>query len=71
MLQKVLKEENVLIVKFVDEGKGKTSSSKGSRASFAAIEKVAQDGIYLGHKLYRFFGELPFPLALVYFITKH
>ncbi|XP_021723710.1 probable RNA-dependent RNA polymerase 3 [Chenopodium quinoa] len=54
LLQKVFKEENVLIVKFAEEGKGKTKFSKGSGSSFAAIKKVAREGIHLGRKLYKF-----------------
>ncbi|XP_057247143.1 probable RNA-dependent RNA polymerase 3 isoform X2 [Beta vulgaris subsp. vulgaris] len=56
LLQKILKEENVLIVKFVDEVNEKSKLTKSSRASFAAIEKVAREGIYFGQNCYRFFA---------------
>lgn len=56
LLQKILKDENVLVVKFVDDGMRRTSKSVGSGASYAALEKLAREGIYFGKRCYRFFA---------------
>ncbi|XP_057538272.1 probable RNA-dependent RNA polymerase 5 isoform X2 [Amaranthus tricolor] len=56
LLQKIFKEENVLIVKFVNEEKGKSKLSRGPSSSFAAYERIAREGIYFGQKSYQFFA---------------
>ena len=73
LLQRALQDENVLIVKFAED----TQSSRAKIHTdflYSRFHKVAQEGIWLGRKHYRFFGQfllntvsvmhllIPFPL---------
>ncbi|GAB4852644.1 hypothetical protein Ancab_016859 [Ancistrocladus abbreviatus] len=54
LLQKVVGDENVLIVKFAEEENDSSHFVTGSSAS-PAFDKVAREGIFVGQKCYRFF----------------
>lgn len=57
LLHRVLKDENVLIVKFAEE-ETKTLSAKGHiNMLYSSFNKVAKKGISLGCKCYHFFGQ--------------
>ena len=55
-LQRVLGDDNVLMVKFAED-KSDTPLSNHSGGSFYAYSKIARDGILLGLRRYHFFGK--------------
>lgn len=55
-LQRVLGDDNVLMVKFAEDVFDRHSTSL-SGGSFYAYNKIARDGILLGLRRYHFFGE--------------
>jgi RNA-dependent RNA polymerase len=56
-LQKSLGDDNVLLVKFSDFGwNSKTSTSSAAQEAAKLYWKFGKQGICVGHRLYRFFG---------------
>lgn len=55
-LQRVLGDDNVLMVKFAED-KSDTHLPNHTGGSFYAYNKIARDGILLGLRRYRFFGK--------------
>lgn len=58
LLQKTVGDENVLIVKFMELGEENMSAD--SKMQCPVFNKVAEEGIFVGSKRYRFFGEFSF-----------
>lgn len=52
-----MKDENVFVVKFVDDGMRRISKSVGFGVFYVVFEKFAREGIYFGKRCYRFFGK--------------
>lgn len=55
-LQRVLGDDNVLMVKFAEDVSDRCSISHPG-GSFYAYKKIARDGILLGLRRYQFFGK--------------
>ncbi|KAH9619567.1 hypothetical protein KSS87_000894 [Heliosperma pusillum] len=53
-LQRVLKDENVLIVKFAEPDR--TNADGSSEMTYRRFHKFAEEGIFLGPRCYRFFA---------------
>lgn len=47
------------MVKFEEQPMGPTNFAMGSRSYNAAYIKIAEEGILIGQRRYRFFGESP------------
>ncbi|KAF8393436.1 hypothetical protein HHK36_021680 [Tetracentron sinense] len=56
-LQRVLGDDNVLIVKFTEEVTDRSSSALSFNSSNAEYLKIAKEGILVGLRRYRFFGK--------------
>ncbi|XAR53380.1 RNA-directed RNA polymerase [Bertholletia excelsa] len=54
-LQRQLGDDNILIVKFAEEGTGNTDIISDTRDYDAALDKIAEQGILVGLRHYRFF----------------
>jgi len=54
-LQKTLGDDNVLLVKFAEDGSGKNFRTHAEEAN-ALYGKFGKEGIRVGLRLYRFFG---------------
>ncbi|GMP59691.1 hypothetical protein CsSME_00022867 [Camellia sinensis var. sinensis] len=59
-LQRVLGDENVLIVKFAEEATSCNNRVTGSSNYDAAFNKIAEEGILVGLRRFRFFGDFSF-----------
>ncbi|KAF7147236.1 hypothetical protein RHSIM_Rhsim03G0237500 [Rhododendron simsii] len=59
-LQRTLGDDNVLIVKFVEEASECTNKMVGSSYYDAVFNVMAKQGILIGLRRYRFFGDFPF-----------
>ncbi|KAI8565472.1 hypothetical protein RHMOL_Rhmol03G0262000 [Rhododendron molle] len=59
-LQRELGDDNVLIVKFLEEASECTNKMVGSSYYDAIFNMVAKQGILIGLRRYRFFGDFPF-----------
>ncbi|KAH9603941.1 hypothetical protein KSS87_019698 [Heliosperma pusillum] len=57
LLQKEIGDENVLVVKFLEEQTESIESGSWSVMSCPAFNKIAHEGIYVGRKHFQFFGE--------------
>lgn len=55
LLQKTVEDENVLMVKFMEQET--KSLDTESMMQSPAFNKVSEEGIFVGRKCYRFFGE--------------
>ncbi|URE46872.1 RNA-dependent RNA polymerase [Musa troglodytarum] len=55
-LQRILGDDNVLLVKFSEEMSGEKGSSRSFQISDSVYHKVAEEGIFVGLRWYQFFG---------------
>ncbi|KAG5565007.1 hypothetical protein RHGRI_001023 [Rhododendron griersonianum] len=59
-LQRELRDDNVLIVKFAVEASNCTNKMIGSSYYDVVFNKIAEEGILIGLRSYQFFGDFPF-----------
>lgn len=59
-LQRILGDDNVLLVKFTDEMSGEKGSYCSFQISNSVYHKVAEEGIFVGLRWYQFFGKVIF-----------